>query len=585
MDIIGNIIFERLHRDQRFLNAKHAAMESFFTSGGDLYLRDVQEETERLEASLRLEGNIDFKKMVADISRKKTVVAEVLTEVKKAYIEVEPSALYSVDGTTENIQINLDGFTPIKFLEIDYTSSSALPTDNLSVELFFEADGEIGSKTVTSATSLTDSTLRIEVPLFARRVMLNSVGDNPVILRDAVLRPASYLVSVKGLQGFSVKEVRAGYGTGKSIKLERRESLASYSIDNNFHILDTIEEPARSVVWSGERVIKGVVEIDDNLKISAGSRVLFTPGASLIVSGRLSVEGTKEQPVSFGPVTETQEPWGAVVLTGAGADGSSISHAKFSKGSGLRHDFVEYSAMLSIHGVMGVEISKSTFSDNTVVDDMVHAVYSEVVIRDSVFRGAASDALDLDYVDGTIEGTSFFNSGNDALDLMSSKVSVLSSHMEGSGDKGISVGEGTEVLIWNSTISGNAIGLQAKDSSNAVLYNTELYGNTKSVDAYKKNWQYGDGGHVRLFKSSIVGVTPTLTSDGDSTIKVYDSYFSGEVGKKRKRIELDPTVDSEPGYERRARTADSFIDEAGLFKSFALQLIEPKTRGRVDTGP
>jgi hypothetical protein len=303
------------------------------------------------------------------------------------------------------------------------------------------------------------------------------------------------------------------------------------------------------------------------------------------VSGRLSVEGTKEQPVTFGPVTVGQEPWGAVVLTGAGANGSSISHAKFKRGSGLRHDFVEYSAMLSIHGVRGVEISKSTFSDNTIVDDMVHAVYSEVVIRDSVFRGAASDALDLDYVEGTIEGTSFFNSGNDALDLMSSKVSVLSSRMEGSGDKGISVGEGTEVLIWNSTISGNAIGLQAKDSSNAVLYNTELYGNTRTIDAYKKNWQYGDGGHVRLFKSSIIGVAPTLTSDKDSTIKVYDSYFSGEAGKKRKRIALDHTVDSEANYEKRARTTDSFIDEAGLFKSFALQLIDPTSRGRVDTGP
>ena len=58
----------------------------------------------------------------------------------------------------------------------------------------------------------------------------------------------------------------------------------------------------------------------------------------------------------------------------------------------------------------------------------------------------------------------------------------------------------------------------------------------------------------------------------------------GTEGKKKKRIKLGPKVDAEAGYERAARSSDSFVDLIGLSESFSqgLERIAPEIRGRVE---
>lgn len=66
------------------------------------------------------------------------------------------------------------------------------------------------------------------------------------------------------------------------------------------------------------------------------------------------------------------------------------------------------------------------------------------------------------------------------------------------------------------------------------MHNAEFSGNKLSIDAYMKNWQYGDGGHVVVNKSRISGPSPAITADKDSSVAVYDSYLDAETGKKKK---------------------------------------------------
>ena len=73
---------------------------------------------------------------------------------------------------------------------------------------------------------------------------------------------------------------------------------------------------------------------------------------------------------------------------------------------------------------------------------------------------------------------------------------VWDSVLEGSGDKGISIGEGSALLVVNDRFAGDAIGIQAKDTSQAVVVNSTFEDNALAVDAYKKNWRYGDGGQA-----------------------------------------------------------------------------------------
>lgn len=586
-DIITTIILERLHRDQRFLLAKHRAVEGFFRSGGDEYILGILEDTERLEVSLSRDFNLHFGssyilspgEVIDRIISFKKKVRETVAVIKEAYLEKPPVADYILNGKTGEIIVNVRGFTPLRFLLVE----TSVPIKGISgAYLRFLQDGRWLEKDISSYVSLAENKLMVRVPLFAGRIMTERKGTSTVLLRDAEIVPATYRFHIEGLEAEKILMVSAGYADEdeKVVRLNKVEELKVHAIEGNFHVVPLDSKPGE-MVWSGEEIIEGFREVSDNLTIRPGTTVRLTPGSALIIRGRLTARGTPKRPIRFISADAGGDPWGAVVLAGRGADGSSMSDCTFTGGSGLRHDMVEYSAMLSIHNVRGVTLERCSFTDNSTWDDMVHAVYTEVTFTDCEFSGAVSDALDLDYVTGKVINSRFDNSGNDALDLMSSTVAVINSSMSRSGDKGISVGEGTEVFVWNTTFKWNTIGVQAKDNSMAVLYNVDLVDNAKTIDAYLKNWQYGDGGHVLVYKSRLVGPTPTITADKDSTIKVFDSYFPGEVGKKNKRIYLDDTVDSDLEFSDRARTEDTYRNRLGLggFISPYLDIINPKVRG------
>ncbi|MBI5642489.1 MAG: CotH kinase family protein [Deltaproteobacteria bacterium] len=587
MDIITNPVFELLHRDQAFLALKHEAIASFFREGVDDYTLKLLDDTGALETSIRRDRNLHFEssyvlgpgEVIDGIRAFKGLVQKSFDEVKREYMGSDPAASYSIMEKTGGIQINVAGFTPIRSLEINYSPGKGRP---LGASVAYLKDGSLHSKDISASILEADGgMLRVSTPLFSKRVMTVPAGNVPIIIRDASVEPASYIFHIKGADKRKVLGVNAVLFDGRKIPLSKTDHpMEVHPLDGTFNILPAIKTD-REIVWASDVIINGVKEVNDSLVIRPGVTVRFSSGSALVVRGKLTARGEKDRPIRFVPVEGASGPWGALVLAGKGAGRSSLSHCEFSGGSGLSHRLVEYSAMLSIHGVEGVTIEHCSFADSKVVDDMVHAVYSEVALSDSVFRNSKADALDLDYVKAKVVNSSFINSGNDGLDLMSSTVAVLGSVMEGSGDKGISVGEGTEVFVWNTRISGNQIGLQAKDSSTAVLYNSELLENRKSIDAYKKNWQYGEGGHALVYKSILDGASPAITAGKGSSIRIFDSYLKGDTGGKTKRIKIDSTVDAEAGYERKARSKSAFIWEESLPESVRpyLHLVSPTVRG------
>ncbi|MDF1839044.1 MAG: hypothetical protein P1V35_14345, partial [Planctomycetota bacterium] len=63
-----------------------------------------------------------------------------------------------------------------------------------------------------------------------------------------------------------------------------------------------------------------------------------------------------------------------------------------------------------------------------------------------------------------------------------------------SGDKGVSVGEGSELLWSGGRLERCEIGIQVKDGSLAWIRGATFTSNELALNAYKKNWQYGGGG-------------------------------------------------------------------------------------------
>ena len=105
--------------------------------------------------------------------------------------------------------------------------------------------------------------------------------------------------------------------------------------------------------------------------------------------------------------------------------------------------------------------------------------------------------------------------------------------MNNNSDKGISVGEGTSLFAAQNTISGNAIGMESKDGSVALVFNHRFVNNKKALNAYKKNWQYGDGGYIFLSKSKFQNNEIDATAEKYSEIHIFDSFVEQEEPGKR----------------------------------------------------
>lgn len=292
------------------------------------------------------------------------------------------------------------------------------------------------------------------------------------------------------------------------------------------------------LIWSDEVSVSGLLTIDRPLIIRPGTKILMGEGATLIVRNRLIAEGTAKAPIRFLPQNKNQAAWGALVLSGAAANGSRLSHCRLAQGSGLKTDLFEYTAMLSIHDVNDVVVSDCTLRDSKVTDDMVHAVYSQVRFERCKFINSLSDAVDIDISDVVIVDSVFLNSGNDAVDLMTSTAGIFGTTFRGSGDKGVSVGEGSQLLAIDNQFIENLIGVQAKDQSVAILINQTLKNNSRALHAYKKNWRYGDGGTIVVSKSRLMSNDTPVTAKKRSNIIIFDSYSDNPKPEKRVTFNL-----------------------------------------------
>ena len=117
--------------------------------------------------------------------------------------------------------------------------------------------------------------------------------------------------------------------------------------------------------------------------------------------------------------------------------------------------------------------SPVTFLDvkftNTQSEDALNIVRSEFTLENVVFRNSLSDAFDSDFSRGTIKNTSFLTCGNDALDVSGSEIQVESIFLDGVGDKGISAGEKSRIVVDKLEGKNSRIVVASKDWSEVFI--------------------------------------------------------------------------------------------------------------------
>ncbi len=290
------------------------------------------------------------------------------------------------------------------------------------------------------------------------------------------------------------------------------------------------------------------------LHLAAGVELQMQPGRSILVRGPLRIDGTATAPVRIRG-SSADEPWGVLAVQGKGFGaldanaGRPVTEIRYLELEGGSEDYLRgayYSGQLSVYHQDLVLIH--TILRRSHADDSLNAKYAKVTIRHSAFLDSAADAVDLDWVEGSISHSLFAGMGpeGDGVDVSGSRVVLEESVISDAQDKCLSVGERSTVEVRGVLLRSCSIALASKDLSRTELRESLLLDNERDLAAYRKKPIFG-GGRILGSDLLLVGARSGAQRDAESEIVVKDSIW---IGGARGDIEQSGSTllprDSEP---------------------------------------
>ena len=123
-------------------------------------------------------------------------------------------------------------------------------------------------------------------------------------------------------------------------------------------------------------------------------------------------------------------------------------------------------------------------------EDSINIVNSIGHLNEIKIDYASSDALDVDFSDLIIESLSVSNAGNDCSDFSNGEYLIRNSNISKCKDKGISIGEKSDMKLENVIISGVNIGISSKDSSVTSVLNGDIDNSLVCIESYQKKQEF-----------------------------------------------------------------------------------------------
>ena len=218
------------------------------------------------------------------------------------------------------------------------------------------------------------------------------------------------------------------------------------------------------------------------VRMEEGARIFLAPGASLLVNGPLDIRGSRLRPV-FIRAAEKGKPFGSIAVNGTGSFTCRIKGLQISGGAGATIQGVRHQAMLSVHHA-DVELQQCIL--NGFAGPVAFAQeHGKLALTDCQFESAVGALVQLEQVNGRVEGSSFRNAADDAtgsgLLLGGSEVLVRDCRFEKFATCALTAGDASQLLLIASRFEGNRTALELLDMSvahaslNSFLSNTTAF--------------------------------------------------------------------------------------------------------------
>ncbi len=237
----------------------------------------------------------------------------------------------------------------------------------------------------------------------------------------------------------------------------------------------------------GQHVIRQPLILPKGYQISMspGTQLDFQNGAFLLSYSPIEAYGDDTSPIVL---TSSDQSSQGIILMNTGQQ-SVFKHVIFENAGNLNYQNWILTGAVTLHESPAY-FYRCVFKDNH-CEDALNAIRTQFTLEYCLFSNIYSDAFDSDFSRGEVKNCHFQNVKNDGVDFSGSIVNIQHCEMINCGDKGISVGEESDVSVWNTLIEGSPIAVASKDLSTLFLQNIQLKDCEQGFTAYQKKPEYG----------------------------------------------------------------------------------------------
>ena len=239
---------------------------------------------------------------------------------------------------------------------------------------------------------------------------------------------------------------------------------------------------------------KGEYKISENIIIPEGYEVIFEEGAELDFTNKALF-------LSYSPVFFNGTEENKIIIKSSDGTAMGFSVFQANEKSILENVVFDNFNTLNYKGWIltgainfyesEVEIKNTTFKNNN-CEDALNIIRSDFYVHDCYFENIFSDGFDSDFCTGRLEFSKFDKIGNDAIDFSGSKIEISDCEINNVGDKGISGGEQSYLIIKNCSVNVAKIGYASKDNSEIELDNCKVINSQYALVALQKKAEYGE---------------------------------------------------------------------------------------------
>jgi len=249
-----------------------------------------------------------------------------------------------------------------------------------------------------------------------------------------------------------------------------------------------IDESGKTIsVTAGQWYIDKSLIIPEGYKVTAGggTEIYLLNDAKILSYSPFEFIGTKANPI----IISSEDSTGQGIIVMSSDQKSLLEYVNFSNLSNPLQGGWELTGAVNFYE-SPVEIYHCQFMNNS-SEDYLNIIRSSFLIDSTSFFDISSDAVDIDFSDGSIRGSAFTNCGNDAVDISGSKVELEDISIKNAGDKGISAGESTQMVGRKIEIKDSVIAVASKDISEVNIEELNIENCNYGLAVYQKKSEFG----------------------------------------------------------------------------------------------